>query len=49
MEADEIVDADRSCPECNGNVLAVGYMQSVTSFVTGYKCQECDWHAVDSA
>lgn len=43
MEADAIEDADRSCPECGGSVLAVGYMPDVTAFVTGYKCQECDW------
>jgi len=25
----------------------VGYMPSVTEFITGYKCQECDWSADD--
>ncbi|SFL12193.1 hypothetical protein SAMN04487950_2586 [Halogranum rubrum] len=43
MEAEPIEDADRDCPECGGNVLTVGYMPSVTEFVTGYKCQDCDW------
>ncbi|SEO77445.1 hypothetical protein SAMN04487948_10554 [Halogranum amylolyticum] len=43
MEAEPIEDADRDCPECGGNVLQVGYMPSVTEFVTGYKCQDCDW------
>lgn len=44
MEATEIEDADRACPECDGNVISVGYMPSVTAFVTGYKCQDCEWH-----
>ncbi len=44
MDAEAIEDADRSCPDCGGNVLSVGYMPSVTAFVTGYKCQDCDWH-----
>ncbi|WP_136588969.1 DUF5795 family protein [Salinigranum halophilum] len=43
METDGIEDADRDCPECGENVISVGYMPSVTEFVTGYKCQECDW------
>ncbi|KTG10134.1 hypothetical protein AUR64_11095 [Haloprofundus marisrubri] len=43
MEADSIDDADFDCPECGGNVLSVGYMPSVTEFVTGYKCQDCEW------
>lgn len=47
LEAEPIEDADRECPECGGDVLAVGYMPSVTEFVTGYKCQECDWKATD--
>jgi DNA-directed RNA polymerase subunit RPC12/RpoP len=47
MEAEAIEDADRDCPECGGNVLQVGYMPSVTEFVTGYKCQDCDWAADD--
>jgi DNA-directed RNA polymerase subunit RPC12/RpoP len=47
MEAEEIRDADRDCPDCGGNVLAVGYMPSVTEFVTGYKCQECEWSETD--
>ena len=47
MEAESITDADRDCPDCGGNVLSVGYMPSVTEFVTGYKCQECDWASSD--
>jgi predicted RNA-binding Zn-ribbon protein involved in translation (DUF1610 family) len=43
MEAEPIEDADRDCPDCGGNVIKVGYMPSVTEFVTGYKCQDCDW------
>lgn len=47
MEADEIEDADRECPNCGGDVLRVQYMPSVTELATGYKCQECDWAEVD--
>ena len=47
MEVDAIVDADRSCPVCGGAVLEVGYMPSVTEFVTGWKCQDCDWSDTD--
>ncbi|MFC7140301.1 DUF5795 family protein [Halosimplex aquaticum] len=47
MDAEAIEDADRECPECGGNVLEVGYMPGVTSFVTGYKCQDCDWSEID--
>ncbi|WP_435194704.1 DUF5795 family protein [Natronomonas sp. EA1] len=43
MDAENITDADRECPDCGGNVVAVGYMPTVTEFVTGYKCQDCDW------
>ena len=43
MEVDSIKDADRECPECGGDVLSVGYMPDVTAFVTGYKCQDCEW------
>jgi len=43
MDAEAIEDADRECPECGGDVLEVGYMPSVTAFVTGYKCQDCEW------
>jgi hypothetical protein len=43
LEAESIADADRDCPECDGDVISVGYMPSVTEFVIGYKCQECDW------
>ena len=46
MDAEAIEDADRECPDCGENVLSVGYMPGVTSFVTGYKCQECDWAEV---
>ncbi|THE65922.1 hypothetical protein D8Y22_05210 [Salinadaptatus halalkaliphilus] len=47
MDAEPIEDADRDCPECGGDVLEVGYMPSVTAFVTGWKCQECDWAETD--
>ncbi|MFB6303216.1 MAG: DUF5795 family protein [Haloferacaceae archaeon] len=47
MEAEDIEEADRDCPECGGNVLSVGYMPSVTEFVTAYKCQDCDWATTD--
>ncbi|MFB6142662.1 MAG: DUF5795 family protein [Halorientalis sp.] len=47
MDAEDIEDADRECPDCGGDVLSVGYMPSVTEFVTGYKCQECDWAETD--
>ena len=47
MEAESIAEADRDCPECGGNVLSVGYMPTVTEFVTGYKCQDCDWADTD--
>lgn len=47
MDAEPIAEADRACPECGGDVLSVGYMPSVTEFVTGYKCQDCAWAADD--
>ncbi|WP_049927234.1 DUF5795 family protein [Halopiger goleimassiliensis] len=47
MEAESIEEADRDCPECGGSVLTVGYMPSVTAFVTGWKCQDCDWSDTD--
>ncbi|MFC4450209.1 DUF5795 family protein [Halorussus aquaticus] len=47
MDAESIEDADRECPECGSDVLEVGYMPSVTAFVTGWKCQECDWSDTD--
>ncbi len=47
MDAEPIEDADRDCPECGGDVLSVGYMPSVTEFVTGYKCQDCEWSERD--
>lgn len=47
MDAESIEDTDRECPECGGDVIEVGYMPSVTEFVTGYKCQDCDWSETD--
>lgn len=47
MEATEIEDVDRVCPDCGGNVLSVGYMPSVSEFITGYKCQDCSWSETD--
>ena len=47
MDAESIEDTDRECPECSGDVLEVGYMPSVTEFVTGWKCQDCDWSDTD--
>jgi len=47
MDAEPIADADRDCPDCGGSVLTVGYMPSATAFVTGWKCQDCDWAATD--
>jgi len=47
MDTEAIEDADRACPACGGDVLAVGYMPSVTEFVTGFKCQDCDWSETD--
>jgi hypothetical protein len=47
MDAEPIEDADRTCPECDGDVLEVGYMPSALEFVTAWKCQECDWHETD--
>jgi len=47
MDAEAIDAADRDCPECGGDVLEVGYMPSVTAFVTGWKCQDCDWADTD--
>jgi hypothetical protein len=43
MEAESITDAERDCPDCDADVVSVGYMPSITEYVTGYKCQECDW------
>ena len=48
MDAEPIEEADRQCPDCGGDVLSVGYMPSVTEFVTGYKCQDCDWSERES-
>ncbi|WP_226013070.1 DUF5795 family protein [Halomicrobium salinisoli] len=47
LDAEDIEDADRECPECGGDVIAVGYMPSAVEFVTGYKCQDCDWATTD--
>ena len=47
MDAEAIEDADRDCPDCGGDVLSVGYMPTVTEFVTGYKCQDCGWNETD--
>lgn len=47
MDAESIADADRECPECGGDVLKVGYMPSITEFVTGMKCQDCEWATTD--
>lgn len=47
MDAESIEDADRECPECGGNVISVGYMPSVTEFIEGYKCQDCNWSETD--
>ena len=47
MDAEAIEETDRECPDCGGDVLKVGYMPSVTEFVTGWKCQECDWSETD--
>jgi hypothetical protein len=47
MDAEAIEEADRECPDCGGDVLEVGYMPSVTEFITGYKCQDCSWSETD--
>lgn len=47
METEGIEDTDRDCPNCGGDVISVGYMPSVTEFVTGFKCQDCDWGETD--
>ncbi|SIR82527.1 DUF5795 family protein [Natronorubrum thiooxidans] len=47
MEAESITDANKDCPDCGESVLEVGYMPSVTEFVTGWKCQDCDWSDTD--
>ncbi len=47
MDAEAIEDAGRDCPDCGGDVIQVGYMPSVTEFVTGFKCQDCDWAETD--
>ncbi|MFW6003939.1 MAG: DUF5795 family protein [Halanaeroarchaeum sp.] len=49
MEADQITDTDRECPECGGDVVTVGYMPDVTAYRHGYKCQDCDWATVEDA
>ncbi|MFC7077847.1 MULTISPECIES: DUF5795 family protein [Haloarcula] len=47
MDAEPIEDAEKDCPDCGENVVTVGYMPSALEFVTGYKCQECDWAETD--
>ena len=47
MDADAIETADRECPRCGEDVLEVGYMPDITEYVTGWKCQECDWKETD--
>mgnify|MGYP007124889376 CR=1 FL=1 len=47
MEAEEIEDAERGGSACDGTGISVEDMPSVTEFVTGYKCQDCDWSATD--
>jgi hypothetical protein len=47
MDAEPITDAERDCPDCGGSVLEVGYMPSITEFVTGQKCQDCGWSTTD--
>jgi predicted RNA-binding Zn-ribbon protein involved in translation (DUF1610 family) len=47
MDAEPIEDAEKDCPNCSENVVSVGYMPSALEFVTGYKCQECDWSDTD--
>ncbi|PSQ61021.1 MAG: hypothetical protein BRD21_10905 [Halobacteriales archaeon SW_8_66_22] len=47
MDAEPIEDAGMDCPECGENVVTVGYMPSATEFVTGFKCQGCDWRDTD--
>ncbi len=47
LDAEAIEDTDRECPDCGGSVLEVGYMPSPTAFVTGWKCQECEWADTD--
>jgi len=47
MDAEAIEDTDRECPKCGGDVIEVGYMPSITEFITGYKCQDCDWSETD--
>ena len=47
IDAEPIEDAERDCPECGENVVTVGYMPSAMEFVTGFKCQECDWRDTD--
>lgn len=47
LEAESIEDAEMECPDCGGNVISVGYMPSVTEFVTAYKCQDCAWSDTD--
>jgi predicted RNA-binding Zn-ribbon protein involved in translation (DUF1610 family) len=47
IDAEPIEDTERDCPDCGGDVISVGYMPSALEFVTGYKCQDCDWADAD--
>lgn len=47
LEVDSIEDADRQCPECEGDVLEIVYMPSITELVTGWKCQNCSWQTAE--
>lgn len=47
LEVDSIEDAADPCEDCGGDVLKIVYMPSVTELVTGWKCQECDWHKTE--
>lgn len=47
MDAEPISDSEKTCPECGGDVLEVGYMPSALEFVTGWKCQDCEWSDTD--
>lgn len=47
IDAEPIRDAEQRCPDCGGDVLEVGYMPSALEFVTGWKCQDCDWNDTD--
>ena len=46
MSENRVVEG-RMVTDCGGSVISVGYMPSVTEFVTGYKCQDCAWSETD--